>query len=116
MTIKKSIAWLVFSVLLSSPSIANANGIDIQTDSSRVRVGQNGSIKIQTEAVNRPAGFASSQGVSKFQYPSRLHFPRSSYLRSYCRNQRYSYNNTQKSSSGTSMTHTSNYASTTVCN
>ncbi|NJR50557.1 MAG: hypothetical protein HC780_14280 [Leptolyngbyaceae cyanobacterium CSU_1_3] len=115
MTIKKSISWLVFSALLSSPGVANANGIDLQTGSTRVQVGTNGDINIQTRGVKPLSGFESFQSLPKFQYPKNWNVPSSSSLRNHCRNNSYSYNNTQRNSLGSSVIYTRNYASTTVC-
>ncbi|KAM3095138.1 hypothetical protein ACKFKG_14625 [Phormidesmis sp. 146-35] len=114
MTIKKSISWLVFSALLSLPNIANANGIDIQSDNTRVRV-ETGSINIQTRGVKPLSGIGSYRSLPKFQYPRNWNSRYSGYLRSNCRNNSYSYNSTQRDVSGTSVVQTRNYASTTVC-
>ncbi len=114
MNVKKTIYCLVFSALLLSPQVASAGDINIQTQTTRVRVGTDSGINIQTRG--RP--------LSGYNLWRRL--PDSSrrnwnITRNYrhsqgsCRSNGYTYQSTQRIISGSSIAQTMSSSSTTVC-
>ena len=122
MSINKSISFLIVSALLILPGIvAKASDIDVQTTSSRVTVGKNGSISI-IKSKSPGAVVIPNQRVPNSVYRHQhwpIRNPTSKYntwikKTTQCSSS-YSHQSTQTSASGRRVGKTNTSTSTTVC-
>ena len=123
MSINKSISFLIVSALLILPGIiAKASDIDVQTTSSRVTVGKDGSISI-IESKSPGVVVIPNHRVPNSVYRHQ-HWPIRNRTDKYntwikkttqCNGSSYSHQSTQTSASGTRIGKTNTSTSTTVC-
>lgn len=122
MSINKSIFFLIVSALLILPgSITRAGDIDVQTNSTRVTVGKDGSINI-IESKSPGVVFPNHRlpnSVYRHQYwPIRNRTSnRNTWIKktTQCNGSSYSHQSTQTSASGRRVGQTNTSTSTTVC-